>query len=109
MSDTNEAPNEAGAGTPPELRFLKVLVTVLAGTMILGLITIITLIVIRFPSALSPRPALPESVTLPDGAVARAVTFGSGWVAVVTGADEILILDAETGALRQRVAITGGE
>ncbi|MDW4551116.1 DUF6476 family protein [Defluviimonas sp. D31] len=108
-SDINQAPNDEGTGTPPELRFLKVLVSVLAGTMIVGLITIIGLLVIRFPKALEPRPALPAAITLPEGAKAEAVTMGRGWVAVVTEADEILILDAETGELRQRVAITPAE
>jgi hypothetical protein len=106
MSDMNEAPADEGHGTPPELRFLKVLVTALAGTMILGLITIIFLFVTRLPDAAAPRPALPEGIILPEGAEAEAVTMGRGWIAVVTKADEILILDAETGDLRQRVAIT---
>lgn len=96
------------ADRPPELRFLKLLVSVLAGTMILGLITIIALIVIRFPAAMAPRPALPKTVTLPEGTRAEAVTMGRGWIAVVTDADEILILDAATGALRQRVTIAPG-
>ncbi|MFM2355034.1 MAG: hypothetical protein RLZZ528_770 [Pseudomonadota bacterium] len=91
---------------PPTVRFLKILVTVLAGTMIAGLITIIALIVIRFPALTATAPALPASVTLPEGEVARAVTFGTGWIAVVTEEDEILILDAGTGTLRQRIAIT---
>jgi hypothetical protein len=33
------------------------------------------------------------------------VTFGRDWIAVVTDTGELLILDAATGALRQRVAI----
>lgn len=108
MSDMNEAPNDAATGTPPELRFLKVLVTALAGTMIIGLITIVGLLVTRLPDTLTPAPSVPAGLTLPEGTEAEAVTFGQGWIAVVTTADEILILDAETGALRQRVAITGG-
>jgi hypothetical protein len=105
MSDMNEAPTDADQGTPPELRFLKVLVTALAGTMILGLITMIFLFVTRLPDGSAPRPVLPEGITLPEGAKAEAVTMGRGWIAVVTEGDEILILDAETGALRQRVRI----
>lgn len=104
----NDAPKGESADRPPELRFLKLLVSVLAGTMILGLITIIALIVIRFPAAMSARPALPDAVTLPEGTRAEAVTLGRGWIAVVTDTDEILILDAKTGALRQRVAIEPG-
>ncbi len=106
MSDMNEAPTDAEQGTPPELRFLKLLVTTLAGTMILGLITIIFLFVTRLPDASIPRPALPDGITLPEGSKAEAVTIGRGWIAVVTEADEILILDATTGELRQRVQIT---
>ncbi|MDI3335358.1 DUF6476 family protein [Defluviimonas aestuarii] len=109
MSDMNEAPTDAEQGTPPELRFLKVLVTTLAGTMILGLITIIFLFVTRLPDASAPRPALPDGITLPDGAEAEAVTMGRGWIAVVTNADEILILDAESGELRQTVKINAGK
>ncbi|WP_347310626.1 DUF6476 family protein [Defluviimonas sp. SAOS-178_SWC] len=104
----NDAPLGESADRPPELRFLKVLVSVLAGTMILGLITIIALIVIRFPTAMSSRPALPETVSLPEGVRAEAVTFGRGWIAVVTDTNEILILDPKSGALHQRVAIEPG-
>ena len=93
------------AGPAPELRFLKVLVTVLAGTMIAGLITIIGLLVIRFPSVANPRPSVPAQIALPDGLKAEAVTFGRGWIAVVTDSEEGLILDQATGALRQRVRI----
>lgn len=103
--DIKDAPNGEGAGLPPDLRFLKVLVTVLAGTMIAGLIAIIALIVIRFPSLTNPRPTLPGALALPDGVRAEAVTFGRGWIAVVTDTNEILILDPETGAVRQRIAI----
>lgn len=107
-SDIDDAPQGDSADRPPELRFLKLLVTALAGTMIAGLITIIVLLVIRFPDVTAARPTLPEHVTLPDGLTAEAVTFGPGWIAVVTGGGaEILILDAATGALRQRVAIGG--
>jgi hypothetical protein len=104
-----EAPIAEAEDSPPQLRFLKVLVTVLAGTMILGLITIIALIVIRFPQAIGPRPVLPEGITLPEGSRAEAVTMGRGWIAVVTESDEILILDAESGEVRQRVTITPAE
>ncbi|MEZ5778013.1 MAG: DUF6476 family protein [Paracoccaceae bacterium] len=108
-SDMNQAPNEGSAGTPPELRFLKLLVSVLAGTMILGLITIIALLVIRLPAAVTPPPTIPDGLALPDGAQAAAVTAGRGWVAIVTDGEEILIFDAKTGELRQRVAIKSGK
>ena len=105
MSDMSSGPQSGGDALPPDLRFLKRLVTVLAGTMIAGLITIIALLVIRFPQAIGPRPALPETIVLPEGATAEAVTMGRGWVAVVTEEDEILIFDRATGALTQTVEI----
>ena len=76
--------------------------------MIAGLITIIALLVIRFPSVSSKRPALPAEVSLPDGLSAEAITFGRGWIAVVTDTNEILILDEGSGAVRQRVQIDAG-
>lgn len=90
------------------LRFLKLLVTVLAGTMIAGLLTIVALLVIRFPAATAPRPVLPDAIALPEGTSAEAVTMGRGWIAVVTGDGRILIYDAPSGALRQTVAIVPG-
>lgn len=84
------------------LRFLKVLVTVLTGTMILGVLTIIVLLVIRLNR---PDLALPEQITLPDGETATAFTRGRDWYAVVTDDDVILIFDAQSGALQQRITI----
>ena len=110
MPDMNKtpAPDDDGAAAPPDLRFLKTLVTVLTGTMIVGLITIVGLLVIRIPNLTPARPILPDGIVLPAGTVAEAVTFGRGWYAVVTEAQEILIFDAETKELRQRVAIEPG-
>lgn len=108
MAGSDKGPPQDEYATPPELRFLKTLVTVLAGVMIAGLLAIVALLVIRFSQPLPANlPALPGDIALPEGETARAVTFGTGWIAVVTGDDEILILDAATGALRQRVRIGG--
>ncbi|WP_126976051.1 DUF6476 family protein [Frigidibacter oleivorans] len=109
---SDKGPPQDEYATPPELRFLKTLVTVLAGVMIAGLLAIVALLVIRFSQPLpevvpSAGPTLPANIALPEGETARAVTFGTGWIAVVTGDDEILILDGATGALRQRVRIGG--
>jgi hypothetical protein len=105
MSDIPGATPAGGPDLPPDLRFLKILVTLLAATMIIGLIAMIALFVIRLPGVNTSAPVLPETVALPAGETARAVTFGDGWIAVVTTRDEILILDQATGALRQRIAI----
>ncbi len=103
MPDKDDTP-DGGEAALPELRFLKALVTALAGVMILGLLAILAILVIRF-SQEPEAPILPATLTLPEGTTARAVTFGRGWYAVVTEADDILIFDAATGALRQTVRI----
>jgi Family of unknown function (DUF6476) len=88
---------------PPSLRLLKRLVTVLTVTMIVGVITVVGLLVIRMPQ-MTTTPILPSQLTLPDGAKAAAVTLGTGWIAVVTTDDRILIFD-NAGNLRQNVKI----
>jgi Family of unknown function (DUF6476) len=90
-------------GLPPGLRFLKWLVIVLAISMIAGVITIVALLVTRLQGG-GALP-LPESIALPDGARAQAVTAGADWYAVVTTDNRILIFDRLTGDLRQEVAI----
>jgi hypothetical protein len=91
------------------LRFLRVLVTVLTAVMIVGLVTIVALLVIRLQTPAPAALPLPETIALPDGERALAFTQGRDWYAVVTDADEILIFDRATGALRQRVKITPAE
>lgn len=92
---------------PENLRFLRILVTVLTATMILGITTIVVLLFIRFSQETPAQtgPILPETITLPDGVEAQAVTAGTGWFAVVTTENQILIYDANTGVLRQTVEI----
>jgi len=78
-------------------------VTVLTATMILGVLAIVVLLVIRLQAPAPP--ALPASITLPDGATATAFTQGDGWFAVVTADDRILIFDRVGGTLLQTVDI----
>jgi hypothetical protein len=103
MSDQSPLP---GTGTSQpgtgNLRFLRLLVTVLTGTMIAGLLVLIALLVIRFPSVTTP---LPDAITLPDGTSAQAFTVTPGWYAVVTTDDRILIYNRSDGALRQEISI----
>jgi len=99
----HDAP-EPGGPRPPELRFLKALVTALTTVMVLGLVAIVALLVIRLQPP-SPPPPLPDTVTLPDGTRASAFTQGRDWFAVITEADEILIFDRPAGTLRQRIEI----
>ena len=89
------------------LRFLKLLVTTLTATMIAGMAVLVVLFATRFPASSPDTAPLPDSITLPPGDVARAVTLGGDWIAVVTDRDEILILDRASGALRQRITVGG--
>ena len=90
----------------PTVRFLKWLVTALTVTMIAGLITIVAVFVIRFPSDNDEIPAIPARITLPAGETPSAVTMGKGWTAIVTDSGKILIFDCRTGALKHSYALT---
>lgn len=81
---------------------------VLTLVMIGGVITVVALLVTRMPQALQGVPKLPEGIEMPEGTQAEAVTFGKGWIAVVTGDGRILVFNAE-GRLRQEVRVEGAE
>jgi hypothetical protein len=87
---------------PPNLRFLRRLVTVLTVTMIGGVIMITALIVIRYNQSAVP---LPEIIGLPDGSTATAFTQARNWYAVVTEDDTILIFSRDSGRLIQTLKI----
>lgn len=89
---------------PPEARFLKRLVLALTVVMIAGFLVLIGTLVVQLNRRPAPLP-LPESLTLPDGAVAEAFTQGADWFAVVTTDGRILIYDRASGALRQTVTV----
>jgi hypothetical protein len=72
--------------------------------MIVGVITVVAVIVTRMPQVIRSGPQIPAEIALPDGAKAQAITFGTGWTAVVTQDDRILIFGSD-GALRQEVAV----
>ena len=98
-------PDAPDAPLPPSLRLLKWLVIILTVTMIGGVITVVGLIVTRMPQAFSASgPDVPANLRLPAGTEAAAVTFGTGWVAVVTLDDRILVFGRD-GSLRQEVRI----
>lgn len=88
------------------LRFLRVLVTTLTVTMIVGLVTIVALLVIRLAPASPPAAlALPDVIVLPDGARAVAFTMAARWYAVVTAQDKILIYARDSGELLQVISV----
>lgn len=97
---------------PPRLRLLRRMVLALTATLIAGVIAIVLLLVIRLQA--SPAPiAMPPEVRLPPGESARAVTLGSGWLAVVTadanGRERIRVFDRMNGAERAAVDIAPSE
>ena len=97
---------------PPHLRTLRRLVNALTVVLILGFLTVVAVIVIRFASPATPPPELPENLALPNGETARAVTLGDEWVAVVSkndsGAEFIHIFNPD-GSIRDSVQIKGRE
>ena len=82
---------------------------VLTLTLIGGVITVVAVLVTRIPetSARAVGPALPEALVLPKGVTAEAVTFGTGWVAVVGQgeAGERILIYAPDGKLLQDVPL----
>jgi hypothetical protein len=92
---------------PGNIRFLRVMVTILTATMIGGLLTVIFLIVIRVPNVIQSTDVapFPATISLPDGTEISAFTRGDDWFAVVTDDNQILILDADSGDLRQTIRI----
>jgi hypothetical protein len=98
-----ETPQPIDART---LKFLRLLVTVLTATMILGLLVIIALFVIKFSET---RPALPDRIELPAGVKATAFTQSNTWYAVVTDDNRILIYNPATGTLVQEIEIVTGQ
>ena len=98
-------PDAPDATLPPSLRLLKWLVILLTLSMIGAVITVVWLLVTRMPQALgSAAPQVPPELALPEDARPAAVTFGTGWTAVVTTDDRILVFDGN-GVLLQEVAI----
>ena len=93
----NSQPVDAGL-----VKYLRVLVTVLTVTMIVGFLVIVFLFVTKFSEAFGPE--LPDEITLPDGTKAEAFTKTGDWFAIVTTDNRILIYDL-TGALKQEIKV----
>lgn len=92
---------------PASLKFLKLLVTVLTGVMILGVVVIIYLLVTQLTRLPDPL-VLPDVISLPEGQSATAFTRGTNWFAVVTEGETgeaILIYDLGSGELRQNIPV----
>ncbi len=89
------------------MKYLRILVTVLTVTMIVGFLVIVFLFVTKFSEAFGPE--LPDEITLPGGAEATAFTQGDTWYAIVTKDQKILIFDRDSGTVTQEITITAGE
>ena len=87
---------------------MRILVTALTTTMIVGLLAIVSLLVIRFGSD-SSSVAIPDSIALPAGTVASAFTAGPDWLAVVTTDGRILIYSTDGQTLLQEVEVTSAK
>lgn len=105
MSKTPEGLEEKDVD-PSLVRYLKLLVTTLAGVMIVGLVAVIALLVIRLNADVPP---LPARITLPEGTKAQAFTQGENWFAVVTEDERILIFARDGGTLIQEISIANQE
>ena len=102
MSDTPDPPETL----PPSLHLLKWLVIALTASMIGGVIAVVWLLVTRLPIP-HQGPVVPPSLELPAGAMAEAVTMGTGWIGVAT-TDGRLFIFAPDGKLRQEIKIVPG-
>ena len=98
MSDT---PDPA---LPPSLRFLRALVITLMITLIGGVIAMVFVLVTRLPGAAT-LPHLPDNLALPAGVQAQTVTFGPGWVGVVSTDGRFLLFRDTGGAPVQEVPL----
>lgn len=87
---------------PPELRFLKALVTVLTAVMIVGAIAVVALLVTRLSDR--PGPPVPPALAMPDDVEPFAVTQAPGRWIVTTRDGRLLIFDGD-GTLTNEVAL----
>ncbi len=72
-------------------------------TLIGGVLTVVWVLVTRLPIP-SAHPTVPTVLQMPAGAMAAAVTMGTGWVAVVTTDSRILLFGPD-GKFWQEIAV----
>lgn len=72
--------------------------------MILGLLTLIGLFVMRFQADMRPAPLdLPDSLALPEGTTAEAVTYTRDRILVIDDQGTVLVFDRDGAPLGQMV------
>lgn len=92
---------EKEAGLPPNLRYLKALVTILTATMIFGLLAMVAIFVIRLRPLPPPTVPLPDEITLPAGETAKSVAWGRDFFVVVTESGKVLVLETDGTLIRE--------
>lgn len=91
-------PEEDGP-LPPNLRFLRVLVTVLTAVMILGVITIVALLVIRLGDNGQPILVHPEVFDIPEGVNTLGYSVVDGYTVIVGDDQMIRVFASDTREL----------
>lgn len=102
MDDTPETDETA---LPPDLRFLKGLVTVLTAIMILGVLAIVALLVIRLNADTQALLVHPELFALPEGAATLSYSLVGDSVVIVTDDEMIRVFDAINHELVQEMPV----
>lgn len=92
---------EGDGPLPPNLAFLRRLVTVLTAVMILGVITIVALLVIRLSDTPQPILVHPEVFAIPEGVNTLSYSLHDGLVIIVGDDGVIRVFDASNRALTQ--------
>jgi hypothetical protein len=102
-----EPPETSGAegDLPPQLRWLKRLVTVLTLTMIAGVLAITALLVIRLNADTAPVVIAPGDFALPDGVGLVGFSVIQGRTVVVGDDAVIRVYDSDSRALLQEIVL----
>lgn len=84
---------------PPNLRFLRVLVTVLTAVMILGVLTIVLLLVIRLNDTRAPVLVHPEVFAIPAGVNTVGYSVIDGYTVIIGDDGVIRVFTSDTREL----------
>ncbi len=84
---------------PPQLRFLRVLVTILTGVMILGVVTVILLLVIRLSDNRGPVLVHPDVFEFPLGVETVGYSVINGYTVLVGDDGVIRVYASDTREL----------
>lgn len=100
----DDFPEEDGP-LPSNLRFLRVLVTVLTAVMILGVITIVGLLVIRLGDNGQPVLVHPEVFDIPEGVATVGYSIVDGYTVIVGDDGVIRVFASDTHALVETLTL----